>query len=90
MSFRIVTSNELDKILAVLERKDRATYIAVQKKMAQIASLDSVEIEHFKNLRGSMSDFQRVHVGSFVLFFRVQGDAVIFDRFRHHDDAYRR
>jgi len=90
MSFRIVTSDELDKTLAVLERKDKATYTTVWKKIVQIASLDSAGIEHFKNMRGDLSRYRRVHVGSSVLLFRVEGDAVIFAWFGHHDDAYRR
>jgi len=90
MSFRTVTSDELDKILAVLERKDKATYVAVRKKMVQIASLDSEDIEHFKNLRGKLSRYRRVHVGSSVLLFRVEGNAIVFTWFGHHDQAYRK
>lgn len=90
MSFNSIASDELKKTLAVLKRRDKATFIAVKKKMYQIASCDSISINHFKNLKGDMSNLKRVHVGSFVLLFQVKGDAIIFESFRHHDEAYRR
>jgi mRNA-degrading endonuclease RelE of RelBE toxin-antitoxin system len=44
--------------------------------------------KNFKNLRRGMSDYKRVHIGKFVLFFKVEKDVIIFDRFVHHDEAY--
>ena len=78
----------IDSILAKLKSKNPALFRAVQKKICQIASLDKVSIQHFKNLRGDLKDYKRVHVGSFVLMFKIVEDTVIFARFMHHDDAY--
>lgn len=86
---RIDTSNISD-VLGKLKKKDPVLFSAVQKKIKQIASLSQAEIQHFKNLKYDSSEYKRVQIGSFVLFFRLEGDNIIFERFKHHDDAYRR
>jgi mRNA-degrading endonuclease RelE of RelBE toxin-antitoxin system len=90
MSFRIVVSDELKKTLAGLKRKDQNMFHAVEKKMLQIASSDSCSIQHFKNLRSPLSDFKRVHLGSYVLLFTVEGDTITFEAFEHHDQIYQK
>jgi len=89
MSIPFDISPKLGKILNKLERKDRDLALAVRKKIQQIIESDPSSIdEHFKNLRHGLSDYKRVRVGSFVLFFRIKEDKIVFDRFRHHDNAY--
>ena len=88
MSYTIVLSDELEKTLIQLKRKDKTLFSAVEKKILQIASSDATSIQHFKNLRGTLSDFKRVHIGSFVLLFRVKDDCIIFEYFQHHDTIY--
>jgi len=90
MSFKIIISNELKKSLAILKRKDKTTYIAVENKIFQIASCDQASIERFKNLRGKLSHLKRVHIGSFVLIFRIKDDAIVFEEFGHHDRIYKK
>lgn len=81
-------SDQLKGTLRRLKKKNPALFRQVQKKINQIASLDETTIHHFKNLRGDLSKYKRVKVGSFVLFFRLEGDIIIFDRLIHHDKAY--
>jgi mRNA-degrading endonuclease RelE of RelBE toxin-antitoxin system len=88
MTLKFFITPELGKTLYKLARKDRALAIAVRKKITQIISNDIIFVEHFKNLRGDLFNYKRVHVGNFVLMFKVEGDAIIFDKFRHHDRAY--
>jgi mRNA-degrading endonuclease RelE of RelBE toxin-antitoxin system len=90
MSFRIIISDDLRKTLVILKRKDNTMFQMVEKKIMQIASLDSVSIQHFKNLRSPLSDYKRVHLGSYVLLFHVQASNIIFDAFEHHDKIYQR
>lgn len=90
MSFDFVISSKLEKILHKLARKDKKLAIAIRKKMHQVTSCDTISIQTFKNLKGKMSKFKRVHIGSFVLVFRVKGNTIIFEDFTHHDDAYKR
>jgi mRNA-degrading endonuclease RelE of RelBE toxin-antitoxin system len=88
MSFRIIISDDLRKTLVILKRKDKTMFQMVEKKILQIASLDSISLQHFKNLRSPLSDFKRVHLGSYVLLFHVQANSIIFDAFEHHDKIY--
>jgi mRNA-degrading endonuclease RelE of RelBE toxin-antitoxin system len=90
MSYHIIISEDLRKTLVILKRKDKTMFQMVEKKIVQIASLDSVSIQHFKNLRSPLSDFKRVHLSSYVLLFRVQANNIIFDAFEHHDKIYQR
>jgi len=83
-----IDTTRIQDTLRKFKRKDPALFRAIQKKVNQIAELDKVAIQHFKNLRGDLSNYKRVHVGSFILMFKVEGDTIIFDRFRHHDEAY--
>jgi len=62
----------------------------VKKKIVQIASSDSLSIQHFKNLRSPLNDFKRVHLGSYVLLFCVQADKIIFEALEHHDHIYQK
>ncbi|MCU0851616.1 MAG: addiction module toxin RelE [Candidatus Thermoplasmatota archaeon] len=88
MNYRIIISDNLRKTLAILKRKDTTMFQMVEKKIMQIAYLDSVSIQHFKNLRSPLSDYKRVHLGSYVLLFHVQANNIIFDAFEHHDKIY--
>lgn len=85
-----VDVSRISGVLRKLKKKDPALFFALHKKIKQLASYDNVSIQHLKNLRYDSSDFKRVQIGSFVLFFRIEGDIIVFERFRHHDDAYRR
>jgi mRNA-degrading endonuclease RelE of RelBE toxin-antitoxin system len=88
MTFESIIRDELQKTLVVLKRKDPVNFIAVQKKICQIASCDERSILHFKNLKGDMSYLKRVHIGSFVLTFELKDHIIFFDSLKHHDDAY--
>jgi len=83
-----IDTSEIEKLLRKLKQKDPALFEAVQRKINQIAQLDRKTINHFKNLRGNMSNYKRVHIGSFVLMFKVENDIIIFGKLRHHDEAY--
>jgi len=88
MSFKSEISKELKRVIDKIESKDKNLAVAVNKKIKQIISFDIITINHFKNLKGNISDYKRVQIGSFVLIFQVKGDTIIFKRFVHHDKAY--
>ncbi len=60
----------------------------VQSKIEEI--LNSESIEHYKNLRYDMKDRKRVHIGHFVLVFKLieTENKIIFVDFDHHDNIY--
>lgn len=79
---------DLDNKIIKLSKRDKSTYIAVKKKMDEI--LNSHDMSHYKHLRYDMRDFQRVHIGHFVLLFRFDKshDMIVFEDFDHHDKIY--
>lgn len=88
MTFSFEISDKLRKILDKLIRKNPNLALAINKKIKQVVSSDRVAVEHFKNLKGTMSHLKRVHIGSFVLTFQFIGDTIVFEDFSHYDDAY--
>jgi len=74
------------KALRKLCRKDPAQYSSVMQKIQEIASSTA----HYKRLRYSFKELQRVHVRSYVLIFYLEDDWVVFVEYEHHDDVYKR
>ena len=88
MTYYFELSQELESTLSKLGKKDRTLALAVRKKIGQIISCDEAGIRHYKNLSCPLSGLKSVHVGSFVLLFRVKGETVYFERLAQHDQAY--
>lgn len=80
----------LQKILNKLSKKDKSLYEQVIKKIEEVSN--SSDIEHYKNLRYSLSDRKRVQIGHFVLVFKFvkSENKIIFVDFDHHDNIYRK
>jgi len=93
MPFKYDFSDELEETLEKLFKKDRKMYEALMKKIEEVASRDETTIEFYKNLRYDLKEYKRVHIAkSFVLFFKVfkEKNFIMFDKFGHHDDVYKR
>lgn len=93
MAFSFDLSDELRAVIRVLAKKDKVTAEALDKKIKEIIGSDEITIDRYKNLRYGLSEYKRAHVAkSFILMFRVfkKEKHILFDRFQHHDDAYRR
>lgn len=91
--FDFAYSEELEEVLSKLYKKDRVRYNAVLKKIEEIVSQDLDTIMHYKNLRHDLSDQKRVHIGeNFVLTFQVfvKENFILFLRFKHRDDIYKK
>jgi YafQ family addiction module toxin component len=80
--------NKLDKILIKLLKRDKKSYEGILKKINEIVNAE--DVEHYKNLRRSLQDFKRVHIGHFVLAFKYDKtkDKIIFYNYDHHDKIY--
>jgi len=80
---------DLQRILNRLFKKDKNYYEQVMNKIEEI--INSAEVEHYKNLRYDLSDYKRVHIGSFVLIFKYneRNDFIYFTDFDHHDKIYK-
>lgn len=84
-----VLSKKLERTLKKLGRKDKLLFERVFGKIDEVVGCYNVET--YKNLKKSMNEYKRVHVGSFVLIFRYDKakDFIYFDDFDHHDFVYR-
>ena len=82
-------SENLEKILNKLSKKDKNLYNQILKKIDEV--IYSKNVEHYKNLRYNMKDSKRVHIGHFILVFQYNKDKnlIIFDDFDHHDNIYK-
>ena len=93
MSFSFDLSDELKLIIKKLQKKDKARLSILNKKIREIIDNDPKSIDRYKNLRYTLSDYKRIHIDkSFVLIFNVdkKNDHILFDRLKHHDEAYKK
>ena len=87
--YRDSYSGELIKTLKKLKKKDPMHYLQLRKKMDEILRNP---LHEYKNLRYDMKEFKRIHIGHFVLAFRVDSanQIIYFEDYDHHDKMYRR
>lgn len=77
-------SPEFDKSIKKLKKKDRKLFEQIRKKLIDIVS----DPEHYKPLRNVLAGYRRVHFGSFVLIYRIEGNVVKIISLDHHDNVY--
>lgn len=82
-------SENLEKILNKLSKKDKDLYNQILKKIDEV--IHSEDVEHYKSLRYNMQDSKRTHIGHFVLIFQYKKEenVILFDDFDHHDNIYK-
>ncbi|MBS3086616.1 addiction module toxin RelE [Candidatus Pacearchaeota archaeon] len=80
----------LQRILNKLLKKDKAHCRQVMNKIEEI--INSLDVEHYKNLRYDLSDYKGVHIGHFVLVFKFEkiNNKIKFVDFDHHDVIYKK
>lgn len=85
-SYEVIPS--LQKVLNKLSKKDKSLYEQVLGKIEEI--INSSDVEHYKNLKYSMKDKKRVHIGHFVLVFSFikEETKIKFLDLQHHDKIY--
>jgi YafQ family addiction module toxin component len=83
------TSKEFDRVLSKLQKKNKQLYENLINKMEEV--INSADIEHYKNLRYNLKEFKIVHIGHFVLIFKLDktNDFIFFAEFDHHDKVYK-
>ena len=57
MGFSFDSSDELKATVRVLAKKDKGTAEALNKKIKQIAGSDEATVEHYKNLRYGLKEY---------------------------------
>ena len=83
-------SEELEKIIKSLKRKDPETHKAIKNKIREVINSDP---EHYKPLKYGMKNLKRVHIRkSFVLVFEyhIEQELIHFLDYDHHDKIYKK
>ena len=85
--YRDLYSKEITKKLAKLKKKDPVEYSQVRKKMDSILADPA---HNYKFLTHDMKGLNRVHLGHFVLVFKIdnQNKTISFEDYDHHDNIY--
>ena len=84
MAYSIEFSAEFEKSMKKLKKKDKTAFEQIQKKLAEIVE----NPEHYKPLKNILAGFRRLHFGSFVLIYAIEGNIVRIISLDHHDKAY--
>jgi len=84
MGYTIEFSDEFEKSMKKLKKKDRVLFSQIQKKLIELVEHPA----HYKPLRNVLAGFRRIHFGSFVLIYKIEGEAVRIISLDHHDRAY--
>ncbi len=86
MAYSISPTKEFEESLVRLKKGDRALYNRLGKKIDELCA----EPHFRKPLRNVLKGSFRVHVGTFVLRYRIDEAAktIILISFAHHDEAY--
>jgi YafQ family addiction module toxin component len=84
--YSLEIEDEVSKTFRKLLRKDRVQLEAVNKKIKQILT----DPYQFKPLRHPLEGLRRVHIGSFVLIYRISENppTIQIIKYTHHDEAY--
>jgi len=82
--YQIEFSDEFDRSMRKLKKKDKVLFEQIQKKLLEIVE----NPEHFKPLRNVLAGYRRIHFGSFVLIYNIEGEVVRIISLDHHDRAY--
>jgi mRNA-degrading endonuclease RelE of RelBE toxin-antitoxin system len=88
MSYTDSYSEGIVKKLVKIKKKDSKHFSIIRKRMDGILR----EPHHsYKFLHHDMKGFNRIHIGHFVLVFRIDHDnkKVSFEDYDHHDKIYK-
>jgi len=78
----ILTKPFLDDVKYV--KRDKVILERLHKKMDEILK----NPEHYPLKRYKLKGKRAAHIGHYVLIFKIEGNDVIFLKFKHHDYAY--
>lgn len=84
MTYTAEFSDEFEKAIRKLKKKDKVMFERIQKKIIELLE----NPEHYKPLGNVLAGFRRIHFGSFVLIFKIEGSIVRIISLDHHDRAY--
>ncbi|MFH1212241.1 MAG: type II toxin-antitoxin system mRNA interferase toxin, RelE/StbE family [Candidatus Woesearchaeota archaeon] len=84
MDYTIEFSLEFEKSMKKLKKRDLLLFRQIQNKLIELIQ----NPEHFKPLKNIFAGYRRIHFGSFVLIYKIEGNVVYIISLEHHDKAY--
>jgi YafQ family addiction module toxin component len=81
-----VFSIEFKKILEKMAKKDKSGLRKVEDQVYKIISNPFAG----KPLRNVMKSYRRVHIGPFVLVYKIENQEITFADYDHHDHIYKK
>ncbi len=84
MSYHLEFSDAYQRDFKKIKKKDPVRASQIKRKLEEVV----LAPERFKPLRNILAGFYRLHFGSFVLIYCIEGDCVYVVGIEHHDDAY--
>ncbi|OGI68678.1 hypothetical protein A3A05_03265 [Candidatus Nomurabacteria bacterium RIFCSPLOWO2_01_FULL_41_12] len=81
-----VFSIEFKKILEKMAKKDKLGLKKIEDQIYKIISNPLVG----KPLRNVMKNYRRVHIGHFVLVYKIENKEITFADYDHHDRIYKK
>ena len=84
MDYTIEFSDEFDKSINKLKKKDKVLFNQIRKKLLEIIKNPA----RYKPLKNILAGFRRLHFGSFVLIYKIEEMTVKIISLDHHDKAY--
>ena len=84
MVYQIEFSVQFEKSMKKLKKKDKALFEQIQKKLIDLVQ----NPDRYKPLKNILAGYRRIHFGSFVLIYKIEGDIVRIISLDHHDQSY--
>ena len=84
MAYQIEFSVQFEKSMKKLKKKDKVLFEQIQEKLIDLVQ----NPDHYKPLKNILAGYRRIHFGSFVLIYKIEGDIVRIISLDHHDQSY--
>ncbi len=84
MKYIIEFSSQFEKSMNKLKKKDKVLFEQIKKKLIDLAQ----HPDHYKPLKNIFAGYRRLHFGSFVLIYKIEGNIVRIISLDHHDKSY--
>jgi addiction module RelE/StbE family toxin len=86
MTYEIVPDPKVEGILGKMWQKDPTRFSQIEKKLLELG--ENPEIG--KPLKKPLKGFWRLHIGHFVLMYKIdkKNQKIILVDYAHHDDIY--
>ncbi|MBS3137537.1 type II toxin-antitoxin system mRNA interferase toxin, RelE/StbE family [Candidatus Woesearchaeota archaeon] len=83
MSYIIEFSDEFERSMKKLKKRNNVVFDQIQRKLIQIIA----NPEHYKPLRNELAGYRRINFGSFVLIYTIKLETIRVVSLDHHDKA---